>query len=144
MNFKEKAEKLEKFLEDEFKKSIPLLVLADKSVVYGNYKIKQSKQGTWNLRYLKTDDLIYTFRTKTSAILAAKFYDKNRLGRYNDVKNLDLAFWNNSKDSAFFEERMKTTKDLERRDLFLCRFELTRDRAIKYKDELSRMFKANF
>ncbi len=54
MNFKEKAEKLEKFLEDEFKKSIPLLVLADKSVVYGNYKIKQSKQGTWNLRYLKT------------------------------------------------------------------------------------------
>ena len=44
MNFKEKAEKLEKFLEDEFKKSIPLLVLADKSVVYGNYKIKQSKQ----------------------------------------------------------------------------------------------------
>ena len=144
MNFKEKAEKLEKFLEDEFKKSIPLLVLADKSVVYGNYKIKQSKQGTWNLRYLKTDDLIDTFRTKTSAILAAKFYDKNRLGRYNDVKNLDLAFWNNSKDSAFFEERMKTTKDLERRDLFLCRFELTRDRAIKYKDELSRMFKANF
>ena len=144
MNFKEKAEKLEKFLEDEFKKSIPLLVLADKSVVYGNYKIKQSKQGTWNLRYLKTDDLIDTFRTKTSAILAAKFYDKNRLGRYNDVKNLDLAFWNNSKDSAFFEERMKTTKDLERRDLFLCRFELTRDRAVKYKDELSRMFKANF
>jgi|APGre2960657373_1045057.scaffolds.fasta_scaffold00512_19 hypothetical protein len=144
MNFKEKAEKLEKFLEDEFKKSIPLLVLADKSVVYGNYKIKQSKQGTWNLRYLKTDDLIDTFRTKTSAILAAKFYDKNRLGRYNDVKNLDLAFWNNSKDSAFFEERMKTTKDLERRDLFLCRFELTRDRAAKYKDELSRMFKANF
>ena len=144
MNFKEKAEKLEKFLEDEFKKSIPLLVLADKSVVYGNYKIKQSKQGTWNLRYLKTDDLIDTFRTKTSAILAAKFYDKNRLGRYNDVKNLDLAFWNNSKDSAFFEERMRTTKDLERRDLFLCRFELTRDRAIKYKDELSRMFKANF
>ena len=144
MNFKEKAEKLEKFLEDEFKKSIPLLVLADKSVVYGNYKIKQSKQGTWNLRYLKTDDLIDTFRTKTSAILAAKFYDKNRLGRYNDVKNLDLAFWNNSKDSAFFEERMKTTKDLERRDLFFCRFELTRDRAAKYKDELSRMFKANF
>ena len=144
MNFKEKAEKLEKFLEDEFKKSIPLLVLADKSVVYSNYKIKQSKQGTWNLRYLKTDDLIDTFRTKTSAILAAKFYDKNRLGRYNDVKNLDLAFWNNSKDSAFFEERMKTTKDLERRDLFFCRFELTRDRAIKYKDELSRMFKANF
>jgi hypothetical protein len=144
MNFKEKAEKLEKFLEDEFKKSIPLLVLADKSVVYSNYKIKQSKQGTWNLRYLKTDDLIDTFRTKTSAILAAKFYDKNRLGRYNDVKNLDLAFWNNSKDSAFFEERMRTTKDLERRDLFLCRFELTRDRAIKYKDELSRMFKANF
>ena len=144
MNFKEKAEKLEKFLEDEFKKSIPLLVLADKSVVYGNYKIKQSKQGTWNLRYLKTNDLIDTFRTKTSAILAAKFYDKNRLGRYNDVKNLDLAFWNNSKDSAFFEERMKTTKDLERRDLFFCRFELTRDRAAKYKDELSRMFKANF
>jgi hypothetical protein len=144
MNFKEKAEKLEKFLEDEFKKSIPLLVLADKSVVYGNYKIKQSKQGTWNLRYLKTDDLIDTFRTKTSAILAAKFYDKNRLGRYNDVKNLDLAFWNNSKDSAFFEERMRTTKDLERRDLFHCRFELTRDRAAKYKDELSRMFKANF
>lgn len=144
MNFKEKAAKLEKFLEDEFKKSIPLLVLPDKSVVYSNYKIKQNKQGTWDLKYLKTGDLIDKFRTKTSAILAAKFYDKNRLGRYNDVKNLDLAFWNSSVDSAVFEERIKTTKDLERKDLYRIRFELTRDRASKYKDELSRMFKANF
>jgi len=144
MNFKRQAEKLEKFLEDEFKKTIPLAVMPDNSIVYKNYKIKQNKQKTWDLKYLKTGDLISQFRTKTSAILAAKFYDKNQINNFNDIKNLDLGYWNSSLDSNFFQEKLKTTKDLEKRDLFQCRFELTRSRAAKYKDELSRMFKANF
>ena len=39
MNFKNQAGKLERFLEDEFKKKTPLLVMPDKTIIYKKYKI---------------------------------------------------------------------------------------------------------
>lgn len=90
MNFKQKAEKLEHFLEEEFSKKLPIAVLSDKSLVYKTFRIKQTKQGPWALRWAKTGDFIDNFRTKTGALLAAKFYDTNRFDRYNEVKILDL------------------------------------------------------
>jgi hypothetical protein len=143
MNYKKQAKQLENFLEDEFKKNIPIAVLPDKSIIYKRYKIKQNKKGLWQLTYVGSDS-IAEFRIKTTAILAAKFYDKTDFKRYNEVKLLDTQYWNNSNDAGFFKYRYEHAKDIDRRDLFLWRWELASSRAKRYKDEISTMFKSNF
>lgn len=143
MNYKRQAKQLESFLEDEFKKKIPIAVLPDKSLVYKRYKIKQNKQGLWALSYAGKDDIDY-FRIKTTAILAAKFYDQTNFNRYNEVKTLDSQYWNNSNDASFFKYRYEHAKDLEQRDICLWRWEIADGRAKRYKEQISVMFKSNF
>jgi hypothetical protein len=143
MNYKRQAKQLENFLEDEFKKNIPIAVMPDKSIVYKRYKIRQNKKGLWQLAYVDSDS-ISEFRIKTTAILAAKFYDKTDFKRYNEVKTLDTQYWNNSNDAEFFKYRYENAKDLDRRDLFLWRWELAASRAKRYKETISSMFKSNF
>jgi hypothetical protein len=142
MNFKRQAEKLQSFLEEELK-NFPLVVLPDKSIVYKTYKIKQTKQGNWALFYLN-GDLIDQFRIKATASLAAKFYDCTNFKKYNEVKSLDTQYWNNSNDASFFKIRYENTKDLNKRDLFLWRWEVAKHRAERHKNEISTMFKSNF
>jgi hypothetical protein len=142
MNVKKQAEKLQNFLEEEIKK-IPLLVLADKSIVYKQYKIKQNKLGLWVLRY-STGDIIDYFRIKTTASLAAKFYDRTDIKRYNEVKLLDSQYWHSNNDATFFKYKYQNTKDLDKRDIFVWRWELYNGRANRYKEEITSMFKANF
>lgn len=143
MNFKHQAKQLESFLEEEFKKKIPLVVLPDKSIVYKRYKIKQNKQGFWLLT-LANGDTIDQFRIKTTATLAAKFYDQTNFSRYNQVKSLDTHYWNNSNDASFFKYRYEHATDLVKRDIFMWRWELADHRAKRYKEEISTMFKSNF
>lgn len=144
MNIIKQAEKLEKFLDEEFSKNIPLLVLPDKSLVYKTYKVKQNKQGNWDLRHAKNNDFVDQFKTKTAAIIAAKFYHHSNFNRYHEIKHLDLHYWNNSQDAMIFKYRVNTTKDLDRRDIFQWRFEITNNRAKHYKSQITQMFKSNF
>lgn len=142
MNFKQKAQQLEKFLEEELKK-LPLVVLPDKTIVYKTYKIKQNKHGDWILRH-GNGDFIDSFRIKATASLAAKFYEKSNLKRYNEIKILDSQYWNSSTDSLFFSKKLEKTKDPELRDLFVSRFEVSKARTEKYKQEISTLFKTHF
>jgi len=143
MNFKQQAKQLENFLEEEFKKKIPFAVLPDNSIVYKRYKIKQNKQGFWNLNFVG-GDIIDQFRIKTTAILAAKFYDQTNFNRYNQIRSLDTHYWNNSNDASFFKYRYEHAKDLEKRDIYMWRWEQADHRAKRYKEEISIMFKGNF
>ena len=143
MNYKRQAKQLESFLEEEFKKKTPIAVLPDKSLIYKRYKIKQNKQGLWVMG-LQGGDAIDQFRIKTTASLAAKFYDQTNFKRYNEVKSLDLHYWNNSNDASFFKYRYEHTTDLFKRDIFMWRWELADNRAKRCKEEISSMFKANF
>lgn len=143
MNIKRQAKQLESFLEDEFKKKIPILVLPDKSLVYKRYKIKQNKVGNWVLSYADGDS-IAEFKIKTTATLAAKFYDQTNFNRYNEVRQLDTQYWNNSNDAVFFKYRYENAKDLDKRDIFMWRWEQADHRAKRYKETISTMFKSNF
>ena len=144
MNITKQAEKLERFLDEEFSKSIPLLVLPDKSVIYKNYKVKQNKQGDWDLRHARNHDLVDKFKTKTAALIAAKFYYYGNFNRYHEIKHLDLSYWNNSQDAVIFKYRVNTTKDTDRRDIYQWRFEITNNRAKHVKSQITQMFKSNF
>lgn len=144
MNLSYKAKQLEQMLEQDLGKLMPVTVLPDKSIAFKNFRVVKSKKGLYELRYLKTNDIIKAFRTKTSALLAAKFYDKNNFLRFNEVINLDERYYNNAVDSEIFQYRIKNTKDVERRDLFQWRYDLTKYRAKAYKEELTRLFKTHF
>lgn len=142
MNFKKQAEKLESLLEEELKK-IPLIVISDTVLAYKNYKIKKNKAGFWSL-YNPHGDLVYKFRMKTTAILAAKFYERTNLQKYNEVKILDSQYWHSKSDASLFEYRYKNTKNTDKIEIYLCRWELAKQRSMWLKDEISSMFKTNF
>ena len=143
MNIKRQAKQLESFLEDEFKRKIPILVMPDKSLVYKRYKIKQNKTGNWDLSYIDGDS-IAEFKIKTTATLAAKFYDQTNFKRYNEVQQLDSDYWNNSNDAVFFKYRYEHATDIEKRDIFMWRLEQADHRAKRHKETISSMFKSNF
>jgi len=143
MNFKKQAEKLEKFLEDEFSKKIPVVILSNKDILYRRFKIHKNNDGTWAFCHI-TGDTIDKFYLKATALLAAKFYDVCRFDRYNEVKNLDTGYWNNSLDSIRFLSRANQTSNIDKKILFTARNSLTSARAEKYKLLISSMFRNNF
>jgi hypothetical protein len=142
MKYTKQAEKLEKFLEDEFKNNIKLVVVSKDVVIYKNFKITKIANG-WQLSY-NSGDKIADFKLKACAALAAKFYDINSMQRINEIKALDLGYWTNYTDSTIFKIRAENASTLEKRELYYCRWDITRHRALKYKQEISQMFKQSF
>jgi hypothetical protein len=139
------AEKLEHFLEEEFTKNIPVAVLADKTVVYKNYKIKKTNDGMFSLAFGgRAFETIDKFNLKACALLAAKKHDRCHLAGYNEVVDLDRKYWNNFTDTKYYEARMKTSKDLERYCILSSRLDLSRSRALEYKNKIQGMFKMSF
>ncbi len=142
MNYKKQAEKLERFLDNEFTNKIPIVVLPNKDLVYKRFKIRQGKT-LWEFRHI-TGDLIDKFNLKATALLAAKFYDVSRFDKYNEVKNLDTGYWNNSLDAVRFRQRCNESKDLNKKELYAARWVVTDSRAKKYKEQISTLFRNNF
>ncbi len=142
MNLKRHAKNLEQVFEQEIKKELPIALLPDGSLMFEKYRIKQNKQHTWEL--ISNGHKIDTFNLKACALMAAKLYGKNRLIAYNEIKILDQKYQNNVNDSEIFKFRYTTTKDVERRDMFLWRWELTRTRARVAKQEISNKFRSLF
>jgi len=143
MNFKKQAEKLEKYLNEEFSKELPIALMPDGSIVYKNYRIKQTKQKYWRL-YRIGGNLIDTFNLKACALMAAKLYSINQLTAYNEVKNLDNSYQKNATDATIFKHRYQTTADPVRKDTVLWRWELSNARADSFKLQISQKFKTMF
>lgn len=143
MNFKKQAEKLEKYLKEEFSKELPVALMPDGSIVYKNYRIKQTKSKNWNL-YRVGGNLVDTFNLKACALMAAKLYSINQLSSYNEVKGLDNSYQKNALDAAIFKHRYQTASDPVRKDVVLWRWELSNARAENFKLRISQKFKTMF
>jgi hypothetical protein len=143
MNYKKQADKLERFLEDEFTKKIPIVVLPNNDLVYKRFRIHKNKAGSWEFRHV-AGDLIDSFNLKATAVLAAKFYDICRFDRYNEIKNLDTGYWNNSLDSIRFKHRLTEINKDDKKVLYAARYVVTASRAERYKEKISTIFRNNF
>ena len=145
MTIKQVAKKLEKFLED-VNDMMPLTILPDGSVSYKNYIIKKNKDSTWTLSRIQNQSKIFidSFNLKSSALVAANYHRTNRIDLLIETKILDEHYWANYNDHLTFKELYKKTKDLVKRDLYLWRGELTRDRADYYRDKISNAFATSF
>jgi len=144
-NKKKNKEKLQEFIEEEFRVSLPITVLPDNSVVYKKYRIKQSKMGYFNLFYAGMDNAsIDRFNLKVCALVAAKKHDLCQLDTYNKIKDLDRKYWANHADAKYFQHRIKTTKDLEKKDILSCRLDQSASLAKLYKQEITSLFRMSF
>lgn len=144
MNFKRQAEKLENFLNEEFSKNLPIAQFPNGTVVYNGFKIKKNKSDTWVLYKSNVANPIEYFNLKACALLAAKYYEKNNINKLNEIKGLDQLYQQNYNDSVIFKHRFKTSKDVDRRDLALWRWEVTNLRANEIKAKIAHMFRLTF
>lgn len=143
MNYKKQAEKLERFLEDEFTKKVPIVVLPNKDLIYKRFKIHKNKLGAWEFKHI-TGDIIDKFNLKATAVLAAKFYDNSRFDRYNEIKNLDRDYWNNCVDALRYKKRLTNTEQIDKKELYAAKYIVTASRADRYKAQISTIFTNNF
>lgn len=143
MNIKRQAEKLEKYLNEEFKSNLPIVVLSDKSLIYNSFKIKQDKRGYWVLSRVG-GNVIDKFNLKACALIAARFYNANNLNKYNEIKNLDTDYQKNSNDSEIFKYIYKKTSDSVKKDTCLWRWEISDRRAQYAKSQIVTKFKLMF
>ncbi len=143
MNFKKHAEKLEKIIEEEFNKKVPLLVVNKNCLLYKNFKIKKNKLENWDLQD-QTGRIIGSFKLKVNAALAAKFYDRNQMHRFEEIKNLDTKYWTNVIDCLIFREKYNKTQDIIKKDIYISRWDITKTRAEHYKLQISKLFSYNF
>jgi hypothetical protein len=143
MNFKNQARTLENFLEDEFKNRTPLLILKDKSVIYKKMKVKQSKNNKWALRHISGCE-IDEFYLKTTATIAAKYYSDGNFSKLNELKMLDFQYWQCAFDEEMFKDKIKSTKDLEKLDIYVARWDLAKSRAELYRKQVSSLFRLAF
>jgi hypothetical protein len=141
MNIKRAATKLVKLYE-EAKDALPLIPLSNGAVGYKNYVIKQDHRGGWSVYQSrgKRLEFIDRFNLKSSACMAAKHYNYNNIMGTKEIHMIDSGYWNNHVDSEIFKQRYKTTKDPDRRDLFLWRWEITDQRAKFYKSKITTAF----
>lgn len=143
MNFNRHARRIEEFLEEEFRKKVPLIELPNKNLVYKNYIIKQNKQGNWCFTRKNTAP-IDEFKIKTTAAIAAKLYDDKNFAQYNKIRRLDRQYWNNSIDAKIFKHKYENTVHIDKKELYFCRYNLAENRARQFKNEISRLFKLEF
>jgi hypothetical protein len=144
-NKKKTKQKLQEYMEEEFKTNLPITVLPDHSIVYKKYRIRQSKIGDFKLHYEgAVNSNIDTFNLKVCALVAAKKHDQCQLTAYNKIKDLDRKYWANHTDAKYFQHRIKTTKDYEKQDILISRLEQSTSLAKLYKEEITALFRMSF
>jgi hypothetical protein len=130
--------------EEEFKKTLPITVLADGSVVYKQFLIKQTPQENWAIYNIHNKCLIEEYRLKTCALLGARAYSISNLNKFFEVKRLDTKYWANFSDLQVYRKNIKKAKDFDRFCVLLNKLEHSEDKTNIYREQISKMFKYSF
>ena len=135
---------LAQHFEEDLKKSLPISIQPNGTVVYKSYYIKKNSNENWGLFNMNTHDQINEFYLKTCALMAAKAYSNINLDKFHEIKRADNRYWSNYCDSQVYRKNIKTAKEFERYLILLNKLEHTEFLAEHYKEEISRMFKWSF
>jgi hypothetical protein len=130
--------------EQELNKTLPISIQPNGSIVYKHYLIKNNKQGDWEIHKHGVLDPIGIFYLKTSALMAARAYDKNDLNKMFEIERLDTDYKNNHTDSLVYANSIKKAKDFSRFMVLLNKLEYSQERTAHFQDKISRMFKWSF
>jgi hypothetical protein len=143
MNFKKQAKQLETFLDEEFKTKLPIALLQDGSLGYKDFIVRQTTAKQWNLKRNNGTELDL-FNLKVCAIIAAKLYSVSNFKNYNELKNLDILYYQNNADAHRFKRKYTTTQDLDLRDIYVARYVQASQKATYAKKQIASKFSAMF
>lgn len=132
MNYKKYLKDFEQIMDEELELQSPLININKHTVLYKHYKIKQTKFGHWNL-YRLTGDLVHTFKFKSTAIAAAKYYSELKYKQVEELKSLDFEYWSSFVDVSFFKQRLSESTDAVAKDIFISKLSSASDKANKLK-----------
>ena len=130
--------------EAALKKSLPISVQPDGSIVYKNYYIKQNDHENWAIYDIRNKDVIEQFYLKTCAIMAAKEYSKSSIEKFIEIKRLDTRYWAYYSDTMIYSKNIKTAKDYDRYLVLLNKLEHSKFLAEHFQEKISTMFKWSF
>jgi hypothetical protein len=130
--------------EEEFKKSLPISIQPNGSVVYKQYAIRPLSNGNWALVHIDNQYTIEEFYLKTTALIAAKAYSRTDINRFFEIKRLDNSYWAKHMDLEVYKKNIKTAKEFERFQILLNKLEITQADADGYREKISAMFKNSF
>jgi len=130
--------------EEEFKKSLPITVHTDGSIIFKNFLVKQTSQENWGIYDINNKYLIEEYHLKTCALLAAKAYSITNLNKFFEIKHLDNKYWASFSDLQVYKKNIKTAKDFDRFCILLNKLEDSQEKSNTYKDKISKMFKYSF
>jgi hypothetical protein len=130
--------------EEELKSTLPISVLPNGNIAYKQYLIKHTAQGDWGIYKRTVMDPIGVFYLKSSALMAAKAYDRNDLNKMFEIKRMDTDYRNSHSDSLIFANNIKKAKDFGRYIVLLNKLEYSQERTEHFKEQISRMFKWSF
>ena len=139
-----KVRALAEQFKEELDRNLPITVLPNGSISYEDFIVKQTKAGNWSVYNFKHDQHVGEFFLKTCALMAAKAYNEIKLEKLQEIKRLDTQYWANHIYSQVFKYNMKLTKDYERYQILLTRFETSSFKEQHFKQEISKMFKWSF
>ena len=141
---KNKIKELAEQFKSELDSKLPVTVLPNGGIIYKEFLIKENKQGNWAVYNYKSQQFVAQFFLKTCALMAAKAYALAKIEQFWEIKRLDNQYWANHIDSQVFQRNMKITKEYERYQILLTRFENSKAKEQHYKEEISKMFKWSF
>lgn len=144
MNLTHQAKKLETYLKQELYANLPVAVLKNGDLVYKEFKIKKNKKtDNWDV-YSSKYGKVESFYLKACALIAANFYSSSSFNKFKEIKLMDSQYQRNFIDAEIFKYRYDTTKDAEKRDVYLWRWEITNARAKIVKQEITNKFRMVF
>jgi hypothetical protein len=135
---------LAQHFEADFNKSLPISIHPNGSILYKDYMIKKNQFENWGIYLRSNNDLVEQFYLKTSALMAAKAYDRVQIELFKQIKEIDTRYWANYSESAVFRNNMNKSKDYERFLILLNKLEHSTSKAVALKEEISNMFKRAF
>jgi hypothetical protein len=138
------SKKQHSMIEQQLLKELPIKIVGN-AIVYNDYVIKQDKQGYWNL-YANFNglDLVDKFYLRTSALMAAKKYEKCKMQEFKLILSTDQHYAKLHDDITHFRYQMKKTNDIAKKDNYLFRLQECYVKISDIKEQIQQMYRTSF
>lgn len=142
MSLTKKAEKFNSFLKNKLEKNVPLIYIDENTILFKQYKIALKPNIGWSLSKID-GDLIYVFKIKSTALIAASYHSLRAFKKMDEIKLLDSSYSHNMIDIDLYKNSIFNTTDEVKKEILLSRLDLAKTRAQFYKKEIMKHVQCN-
>ena len=142
MNFKKHAYSLSVFLDTELNKANPPLILEDDIILYKKFRIQTNDTGLWEL--WDGGEVVYSFKLKASAVLAAEYYAARVFNKIKELQILDKEYYHSITNLIFLCSQLRVIKDMQKQDILQSRIDAAKTRSSHLRRELKSRFSSKF